>query len=165
MPAEDMTVTAQWNINQYTITFEVGNGTIDGEGSTTQMTYNIAETVILPSATSTDPMYKFTGWSLAQPTNGWKDSSYSAGTVGAGHFGNITLTAVYDPTASFKVVEYKYAYTGNYLLTVADTLNDNVDNLVKTYKFNGQAMYWTDAASYKVDSNDIGTFFLLVDAT
>lgn len=161
------TYCAIWNLDSYTITFELGNGKwptgVSYENN--QMSYHYTTPVILPEAESADPMYKFTGWSLAVPTESWKDTNYTAGTnYGQSHYGNITLTAVYDPAATFKVVEYKYAHTGDYLLTVADNLNDNADNLTQTYKFDGHPMYWTDAATYKVESADIGTFFLLIGA-
>ena len=167
---DDKTFTAQWILDTYTVTLIPAGGTVsdsawtlNNDGNYTK-TYTIESGITLPEATK--DMYTFGGWDLNAEAGSWKDGSpYEAKEYKDSRWGNVTLTAVWNQAVSFKVVEYKYAYTDNYLLTVADNLNTSVDSLTQTYKFNGQTMYWTDAATYKVNTNDIGTFFLLVDKT
>ena len=62
IPAEDMTVTAQWQINQYTITFD-SNGGSDVDPITQD--YNTAVTA---PAAPTKKGYSFEGWTPAVPT-------------------------------------------------------------------------------------------------
>ena len=61
MPAGDMTVTAQWKINQYTITFDT-----DG-GSTVNSITQDYDTAITAPANPTKTGYTFAGWSPAVP--------------------------------------------------------------------------------------------------
>ena len=58
MPAKVMTVTAQWKINQYTIAYDLGGGTAEGNPDT----YTV-ETDAFTLKTPTRPGYTFTGWS------------------------------------------------------------------------------------------------------
>ena len=58
MPAKVMTVTAQWKINQYTITYDLGGGTAEGNPDT----YTV-ETDTFTLKNPTRPGYTFTGWS------------------------------------------------------------------------------------------------------
>ena len=62
MPARDMTVTAKWKINQYTITFDT-----DGGSAVTSITQDYGTTIAKP----TDPTktgYTFAGWDAEIPT-------------------------------------------------------------------------------------------------
>ncbi len=62
MPAENVTLKAQWQINQYTITFDT-----DGGSAVTSITQDYNSTVTAP----TDPTkagYDFKGWTPALPT-------------------------------------------------------------------------------------------------
>ena len=61
MPASDLTITAQWTINQYTITF---NST--GGSPIASIIQNYGSTVIAP-ANPTRPGYTFNGWSPVIP--------------------------------------------------------------------------------------------------
>ena len=58
MPAKVMTVTAQWKINQYTIAYDLGGGTAEGNPDT----YTV-ETDAFTLKNPTRPGYTFTGWS------------------------------------------------------------------------------------------------------
>ena len=62
MPAEDLTFTAQWKINQYTITFDTNGGT---EIAPITQDYG---TAIKAPAIPTRQGYHFTGWNRAIPT-------------------------------------------------------------------------------------------------
>ena len=55
MPAHNVIVVAQWTINNYTITFDYGNGT----NTTTELIYN--ETIIYPTDMTREG-YTFNGW-------------------------------------------------------------------------------------------------------
>ena len=61
MPAENMTITAQWEINEYTITFNT-----DGGSTVAAATYEYGADVTEPAA-PTKTGYTFTGWSPALP--------------------------------------------------------------------------------------------------
>ncbi len=58
MPAENMTVTAQWTVNQYTITYDLDRGTADDNP-----TGYTVETETFTLKNPTRPGYIFSGWS------------------------------------------------------------------------------------------------------
>ena len=62
MPAGDMTITARWTVNQYTITFKPENG---GEDIVITQDYG---TAITPPAAPTRTGYTFAGWDREIPT-------------------------------------------------------------------------------------------------
>ena len=62
MPAEDMTITARWQVNQYTITFKPENG---GEDIIITQDYG---TAITPPAAPTRTGYTFAGWDKTIPS-------------------------------------------------------------------------------------------------
>ena len=61
MPAENMTITAKWKVNQYTITFDT-----DGGSKIAAITQDYGSTVTAPKAPSKDG-YTFTGWDREIP--------------------------------------------------------------------------------------------------
>ena len=84
MPAKVMTVTAQWRINQYTISYNLNNGTATGNPDS----YTVESDAITLN-TPTRPGYTFTGWSgtgltgennltVAIPKGSTGDRSYTA---------------------------------------------------------------------------------------
>ena len=62
MPAEDMTITARWTVNQYTITFKPENG---GQDIVIKQDYG---TAITAPANPTKPGYTFAGWDKTIPS-------------------------------------------------------------------------------------------------
>ena len=62
MPAGDMTITAQWQVNQYTITFKLENG---GQDIVIKQDYG---TAITAPANPTKTGYTFAGWDKTIPT-------------------------------------------------------------------------------------------------
>jgi uncharacterized repeat protein (TIGR02543 family) len=62
MPAEDVTITAKWTINQYTITFNT-----DGGSSIAPITVDYGAAIIAP-ADPTKTGYTFAGWDKEIPT-------------------------------------------------------------------------------------------------
>ena len=85
MPAENMTVTAQWEINQYTITFDTNGGS---EIAPITQDYG---TVITAPANPTREGYTFIGWDTEIPTTipaenitlkaRWKDTEKPTGEI------------------------------------------------------------------------------------
>ena len=85
MPAEDLTVTAQWRINQYTIAFDT-----DGGSAIAPITQDYGTQITAP-ADPTREGYTFIGWDKAIPatmpaesitiTAQWKDSEKPTGEI------------------------------------------------------------------------------------
>ena len=88
MPAEDLTVTAQWRINQYTITFDT-----DGGSAIAPITQDYGTQITAP-ADPTREGYTFIGWDKTFPTTmpaesititaQWKDSEKPTGEIKIG---------------------------------------------------------------------------------
>lgn len=85
MPAEDMTITAKWSINQYTVTFDT-----DGGSAVAPITQDYGTAITAP-ADPTREGYTFIGWNKAIPatmpaenmtiTAKWKDSEKPTGEI------------------------------------------------------------------------------------
>ena len=85
MPAEDMTLTAQWRINRYTVTFDT-----DGGSAVAPITQDYGTAITAP-ADPTREGYTFIGWDKAIPatmpaenmtiTAKWKDSEKPTGEI------------------------------------------------------------------------------------
>ena len=64
MPASDVTITAQWTINQYKVTWNPNGGNWGGSTANIVETYEYGATIVQPAAPQRDG-YRFTGWSPA----------------------------------------------------------------------------------------------------
>lgn len=63
MPSQDVTMTAQWQINTYTVTYNGNGGTIGIYTDTDTVKYNESYTIQqVPGITPTRFGYKFLGW-------------------------------------------------------------------------------------------------------
>ena len=90
MPAEDMTITAQWTINQYTITYDLAGGVL-AEGDTNPASYTIeSEAITLKNPTREG--YTFAGW-----TGTGIEGTSMAVTIAAGSTGVRSYTATWTP--------------------------------------------------------------------
>ena len=84
MPAENLTITAQWTVNQYTIAYDLAGGTAEGNPDT----YTI-ETRTFTLKNPTKSGYTFTGWS----GTGLDGENNMTVTIPTGSTGNRTYTA------------------------------------------------------------------------
>lgn len=98
----NVTMTAQWQAKSYTITYNGNGGSVSGYGSSTS--YNIENATTLRTASRNK--YTFYGWkvtSIADPAEcNWSVGDVipyngSSPVVPAGKYGNITLTAQWEP--------------------------------------------------------------------
>ena len=64
MPASDVTITAQWQVNSYTVTWNPDGGNWGGSTANIVATYEYGATIVQPAAPQRDG-YRFTGWSPA----------------------------------------------------------------------------------------------------
>ena len=113
MPAGDMTITAQWRINQYTITFDTGGGS-----AIAPITQDYGTQITAP-ADPTREGYTFIGWDKAIPatmpaesitiTAQWKDSEKPTGEIKIGEnswkafLNNITFGVFFKDTQTVTV--------------------------------------------------------------
>ena len=120
MPAENMTITAEWTINQYTITFNT-----DGGSAVDAITQDYGTTVQAP-VNPTKEGYRFAGWLL----NG---AAYTFGTMPAE---NINLTAEWE--------EDRYTLTLDY---GDDALNTTYASKRVSQQVSGAYLYLNTSAS------------------
>ena len=98
--------TAVWNKNTYTITYDEAGGT-----AVADQTYNVETNLTLQGAPTRDG-YTFGGWSLSTAAESWSAGTYAAGkNMGQKNYGNITLTAIWNPIA-YKVTLDKQGGSG-----------------------------------------------------
>ncbi len=87
MPAENVTYTAQWEINEYTLTFVLDNGEND-----VTITQDYGTAVIAPTPTKTG--YIFKGWDKTVPTTmPAENATYTAQWEECDHSGNTNPTS------------------------------------------------------------------------
>lgn len=66
MPASDVTITAQWQVNSYTVTWNPNGGNWGGSTASIVETYEYGATIVQPAAPQRDG-YRFTGWNYSIP--------------------------------------------------------------------------------------------------
>lgn len=90
MPAEDLTFTAVYTPIQYYLRFNSNGGS-----AVENFYYDITSAETLPVPTREGATFK--GWKVSAGTGSWvKNKVYEGGTALTGHYGNITLTAVWE---------------------------------------------------------------------
>ena len=124
MPANDVTITAQWKINKYTITFVLGNGK---EDVVLTQDYGTAITAPVPEATAEQ---SFDGWDKTVPetmpaedmtiTAQWKTRKYTL------TFINFDGTTVYTAEVEYGASIDSHFETADSAATYDDTILDYV---------------------------------------
>ena len=156
----DKNLIATWQIINYTITLDANGGNV----TPSSISYTITDSVNLPVPTK--EYYTFMGWKVTTADGNWAENAeIGASNLNvAGKYGNVTLTAQWNRSATFAVEQYKYALNGYWMLRVDAT---DVDE-GKEYRFNDVPMFYMSKASdvnnsYLLDSvNDSGVFYTLI---
>ena len=112
-PDVDIEIEAMWDEDVYTITYDAGGGTLNTGGAQPAVvdgsqTYTFKDEITLASATRSG--HQFTGWSVTGSNlSNWASTiSADALSIGSGHAGNVTLTAMWDKT--LVTVKYLMGY-------------------------------------------------------
>ena len=114
MPAGNLTITAQWTINQYTITYDLDGGTVEGNPDS----YTV-ETNTFTLNNPTKRGYTFTGWS----GTGLTGENNLPVTIEKGSTGDRNYTAHW---------RYNVSYTPTYPITVESARHGDVTSSHKT---------------------------------
>ena len=92
-----ITMTAQWTINTYTITFDEDGGT-----PVNDMEYNINSTSTLPITSRNG--YAFLGWKPTTSAGGWNSNDvYGEGSEVTGKYADITLVAQWSDPIDYQI--------------------------------------------------------------
>lgn|GEM_PF-1375563 len=143
MPARNVTLNAQWSVNQYTITFDSNGGSY-----VSPITQEYGTTVTEPTPPSRTG-YTFAGWKL-------NDFYYTFSTMPAE---NITLIAewIADGDILYKVEHYQEELDGNYpsIPSYTENLYDSTGNTVTANAKNFTGFTCDPAASGTVSSGTV----------
>ena len=150
----NVTLQAQWTAKGYTIVYAPAGGSIVGTKYTTA--YDITTAITLPQARRTG--YSFDGWQ-ADGTGNWREDVYQAGSVSAGRFGDVTLTA------QWTGVQYYVQFNGNnstdgmmynQSFTYGETGTLHLNEFVRVgYSFLGWALSGTAAVPTYADGGEV----------
>lgn len=123
MPASAVTIRADFKVITYTITFDNNDstGSTKASNTTSTKTYNVEGTIALPSNSRTG--YTFGGWKPSVSTGNWGTANLT-GTVAAGKYGNLTMTA---------------QWTANTYAVTVDTAGGSTAPTVATQTFDSAA--------------------------
>ena len=145
---ENITLTANWKINTYTISYNLNGGT-KGSSAPTSGTYGSTVTVSNPTKTG----YIFKGWSISGTGSIISGTSLTIGN------GNITLTAEWYklPVLSSSYPQDNTVYTGN-SVTSKIVINEQGEPNSYTYQWykNGSLISGATSSSYKFTPTAVG---------
>ena len=166
IPAENMTLTAQWTINQYTITFDSNGGS--AVPSITQ-DYNTAVTA---PAAPTKTGYTFAGWTPVVPTTipaeditvkaQWTINTYSVSITGAGvtadnmnpeYLDDVVITIAEDPDRALTSLKVNGEEVKDDMVGNTYTIEDVAGNVTVVATFASTKEFITLPAS-----SDMATF-------
>ena len=146
MPSHDLTLSALWNIDTYTISYDLD----EDSGSAPAVNYTIVDSVILPSAGLQKSGFAFNGWKLSDDVadvGNWNSDTTYNGTL-SGMYGSVTLIAQW--VEKEYTITYDYAggalpsgtpYIGGYETNETITFYAPIRN---GYTFNGWKVTSTD---------------------
>ena len=161
MPAEDVSLTAKWEANSYSIVFDANSS--DASGSTTAMSLKYDETKSLSSNGFYRKGYSFLGWSLDKNAvipsyNGGAEVTNLLSEQG----GTVTLYAIWEINhytynfiivdGSGNVIETLNTQNLAYDYDVVSPSTDKKDNYPTSYVFDG--WYLDKTCSTKVDIDE-----------
>lgn len=128
----NLELTAQWTPTDYTIT-----KTTNGGSNSASVTYHINDAAFTLGASEL-PGYTFQYWTVNANAGNWvKDTKYYADTSISGMWGNVGLTANFEPigyTITYKDKDGATLYTDDYTIKDAVTIRDYA---VDGYTFGG----------------------------
>lgn len=141
MPASNLTVTAQWNLNDYTLIFDGAGGTTVGP-----ITQDYG-TAVTPPSDPTKTGYTFTGWIPAVPS-----------TMPAS---NLTVTAQWEavPVSSYALTVENGTGDGSY--TNGAVINIAADTAPSGQVFSGWSVIPDEYAGNVADTNEASTTFTM----
>jgi uncharacterized repeat protein (TIGR02543 family) len=164
MPAEDLTLVAQWEINQYTISFDSAGGT-----EVAAITLDYGETVT-PPANPTKTGYTFKGWDPIVPSTmpaenltlvaQWEINQYTISFNSAGGTEVAAITLDYGETVTPPANPTKTGYTfKGWDPIVPSTMPAEDLTLVAQWEINQYTISFNSAGGSLVDSitQDYGT--------
>ena len=138
----NVTLYARWDANDYTITINPDNG-----GATTEIPYNIEETVILPIPNRGG--YSFAGWQVTTVAGNWKTDRIYTGSV-SGMYGSVTLQAQWNP-----IVDLSIDSNGSLEYTWEDVLyqpGTTLNTVVPMGSYAGIELVFKPNQGYRIDS-------------
>ena len=164
MPAEDVTVTATWKINKYTITFST-----DGGSKIDPITQDYGTAIIAPKA-PTKTGYTFAGWSGKIPetmpardmtvTAKWKINQYTITFDTDGGSAVASITQDYGTAITAPAVPTKTGYTfGGWDKTIPGTMPAENMTVKAQWKINQYTITFDTDGGSKIDpiTQDYGT--------
>ena len=185
MPAGDMTITAQWTLNRYTISYNLNNGTATGNPDS----YTVESDAITLN-TPTRPGYTFTGWSgtgldgennmtVTIPTGSTGERSYTAhwrynggGSGGSSSYpitipgktenGSVTVSPKSSSAGSTVTITVKP--DSGYVLETITATDKNGNDLKLTDKGNGKYTFTMPTSKVEIkatfmEDNSVLNFF------
>ena len=166
IPAENVTVTAQWQINQYTITFNTDGGT-----NVAAITQDYGTAVTAPAA-PTKTGYTFAGWTPALPATipaenmtvkaQWTINTYSVSITGAGvtadnmnpkYLDDVVITVAEDPDRTLTSLKVNGTEVKDDMVGNKYTIENVADNITVVATFASTKEFITLPAS-----SDMATF-------
>ena len=174
MPAGDMTITAQWRINQYTVTFDT-----DGGSTVAPITQDYGTAITAPEA-PTKIGYTFAGWNPEIPatmpaenltiTAQWRynggssggSSSYPITIPGKTENGSVTVSPKNASAGSTVTITVKP--DSGYVLETISVTDKNGNDLKLTDKGNGKYTFTMPASKVEIkvtfmEDNSVLNFF------